>query len=1207
MVNASQAPSNALRFLTGGGPTAEAIAGLDWAATPLGDIHGWPRSLKTAVALVVRSPVAMVLLWGPEGIMLYNDAYAVIAGARHPSCLGTRACESWPEIAEFNAHVLRTVLAGGALSYRDQPLSVARNGRAEDAWFSLDYSPALDDEDRPAGVFAVVVETTGKVLAEQWLRSERERLRTMFEQSPGFMVMLRGPEHVVEMMNPAYQQLIGHREVTGLPIREALPEIAGQGYYEMLDAVWRSGEPVVGNGEPVTLQRNPGAPGEQRFVDFVYQPLRDASGQVAGIFVLGSDVTQRMASERAIRSAEIRNRQILDGAVDYAIMAFDLDGRVTRWNEGARRVLGWTEEEMLGHDIARIFTPEDQAVMRHKTEMALALVQGAGNDERWHVRKSGERFWANGEMTPLRDDADTATGFVKVLRDRTEQHRAAEALRQSEARLRRAQEAGGVGTFTLDLSTNTVSGTDAFFRIFGLAPVEHAAAAVLEDLVLPEDAAIRSAQHTRGDASAPLDVEYRIRRAGDGALRWIARKAEYEIDEAGNPLRLVGVVQDVTERKAAQRALEESAAQFRTFAQSLPNHVWTAPADGLHDWFNDRVHEYTGVPAEQLLRHGLAQVVHPDDMVAAADGWARAVASGDPYETEFRIRRADGSFRWHLVRALALRSEDGSIRRWVGTNTDIHERKLQETENLRDRDRIWNLSRELMLVCDLHGRIHAVNPAATRLLGWRAEEMVGQTLLDFLHPDDVAATTQAIAAVEVDASALAIENRYRTREGSYLLLNWTAVPEQGLLHAVARDVTRERAAEEALRQSLKMEAVGQLTGGIAHDFNNLLQGIGGNLDVIQKHVAANRGNDVGRFVASAMGATRRAAALTHRLLAFSRRQPLEPRPLDVNPLIASMDDLLRRTLGEGITLQLALDEGLWHTRCDPNQLENAILNLAINARDAMPAGGQLVIETRNTTLDSLFASGQDAVQPGRYVCISVTDTGTGMQPETLAKAFDPFFTTKPVGQGTGLGLSMIYGFARQSEGHARIYSEWGHGTTVKLYLPEDRSGDAPDPLPVPSEAGHAPGGARTAASGERILVVEDEPDIRSLIVQVLQDEGYEVQEAGDGTAGLAALQSTQRVDLLVTDVGLPGLNGRQLADAGRALRPGLKVLFMTGYAENAVFASGLLDSGMTMITKPFPLDALELRVREILDTPFPPPPPSPTSPSPTANTGNTAP
>jgi CheY-like chemotaxis protein len=326
-----------------------------------------------------------------------------------------------------------------------------------------------------------------------------------------------------------------------------------------------------------------------------------------------------------------------------------------------------------------------------------------------------------------------------------------------------------------------------------------------------------------------------------------------------------------------------------------------------------------------------------------------------------------------------------------------------------------------------------------------------------------------------------------------------------------------------------------------------------------------------------MTSANRAAALTHRLLAFSRRQPLDPKPLRPNPLIASMEDLLRRTLGERIQLELALSGDLWPTLCDQNQLENSILNLAINARDAMPDGGTLRVETSNMSFDKANA-GERAVAPGEYVCIAVIDTGIGMTAYVMARAFDPFFTTKPTGQGTGLGLSMIYGFARQSDGCVRIESHIGRGTTVRLYLPREDEVEE-----VNSNADHA-GTEHAAARGQTVLVVEDETLVRLLIVDVLDELGYTSLEAGDGPAGLRILQSPQNVDLLITDIGLPGLNGRQLADAARVTRPDLKVLFMTGYAENAVAAKGVLAPGMEIITKPFVMDALAKRIRDIMDT-----------------------
>jgi CheY-like chemotaxis protein len=374
-----------------------------------------------------------------------------------------------------------------------------------------------------------------------------------------------------------------------------------------------------------------------------------------------------------------------------------------------------------------------------------------------------------------------------------------------------------------------------------------------------------------------------------------------------------------------------------------------------------------------------------------------------------------------------------------------------------------------------------------------------------------------------------------------------------------------------------MEAVGQLTGGIAHDFNNLLQGITGSLDLLEKRLAQGRLSDLNRFIAGAMAAANRAAALTHRLLAFSRRQPLDPRPVSANPLIASMADLLRRTLGERITLDLILAPDLWPTLCDPHQLENAVLNLAINGRDAMPDGGTLTIETANRDLDERSPFWSRDMRQGPYVCISVTDTGIGMSQETMEKAFEPFFTTKPIGQGTGLGLSMIYGFVRQSEGTTQISSRLGHGTSLRLFLPR-YSGDL-----ATEEQGDAAAVAPLAGAGATVLIIEDEPVVRGLIVEVVADLGFTALEATDGPEGLEALRSRQRIDLLISDVGLPGLNGRQVADAARLLRPALKVIFMTGYAETAVSAQGFLEPGMALIAKPFAMADLTAKIRATME------------------------
>ncbi len=687
-------------FLLHGGETARLIMGFDWAATSLGPIATWPAELKSAVSLMINSAVPMVLLWGEAATMIYNDAYSGFAGMRHPAALGARVRDGWPEAADFNANVVRTVLAGRTLAYRDFELTLYRNGIGEQVWMNLDYSPVMDAAGRPAGVIAIVVETS--------------------------------------------------------------------------------------------------------------------------------------------------------------------------------------------------------------------------------------------------------------------------------------------------------------------------------------------------------------------------------------------------ERVRADIALRTSEKQFRTAAQAMLNHVWTAAPEGILTWFNERVFAYAGLDETELLGSGWTQMIHPDDLPETIARWQAALASGSDYVNEFRLRGHDGSYRWFIARAVAIRGAHGGIERWVGTNTDIQEQKT-----------------------------------------------IAQALTD---------------------------------------LNET-------LEAQVKERTADlMAAEESLRQSQKMEAVGQLTGGLAHDFNNLLTGISGSLELVQTRVAQGRFNDLDRYLHAAQSASRRAAALTHRLLAFSRRQTLDPKPVDTNRLITEMDDLIRRTAGPAITVEFAGAAGLWLTCVDPNQLENALLNLCINARDAMPDGGRLTIETANKWLDATAAKQRD-LEPGQYITLSVSDTGNGMAPDVVERAFDPFFTTKPLGEGTGLGLSMIYGFVRQSGGQARIYSEIGRGTMVCLYLPRHFGtlalAEALSEITEPPRAEH----------GETVLVVDDEPTIRMLVTEVLEELGYTAIEAEDGKSGLKILQSPRRIDLLITDVGLPGgLNGRQLADQAATTRPGLKVLFITGYAENAVVGNGHLRPGMHVMTKPFAMDTLATRIKSIISS-----------------------
>lgn len=804
------------------------------------------------------SPNPYVILDRELRLIGMNDAYLAVTGRSRDELLRRHMFDVFPSDPDsIPGRLLRQsfakVLETDEIDHLPLiPYPIAGpDGELEDRYWSATHTPIKDE----TGATAFILQHTVDVTELHLLRSaasgslqihtdlmrradaiqgqnmilgeEREYLRMLFEQAPGFMAVLREPGHVFSIVNKAYRTLVGREDLIGKAMREALPELSGQGFYERLDHVYQSGMPYSANAARVMLQPQDSKAPEERFLDFVYQPIRGRDGLVTGIFVQGHDVT------------------------------------------GLRR---------------------------------------------------------------------------------------------------------------------------------------------------------------------------------------------------------------------AQEAARENEDRFRTLAQSLPTHVWTATPDGRMQWCNDQIFSYSGLKSFYFDRNKRSDMLHPEDKPRIAAAWGEALQTGNRLETEIRLRRHDGVYRWFITRAVPIKNAEGEITLWVATNTDIDDQK--QTEN-------------------------QLSDLATTL-GHRVEE---------------------------------------------------------------RTIELERT-QAVLRQSQKMEAIGNLAGGIAHDFNNLLQVITGNLQLLSREVAGNENAE--KRLSSALAGASRGAKLASQLLSFGRRQPLEPKVINLGRLIREMDHLLRRSLGEAIEIDTIVGGGLWNTLVDPSNVENALLNLAINARDAMNGQGKLTIELGNAFLDDEYARHAFDLRAGQYVMLAVTDTGAGMTPDILEKVFDPFFTTKPEGKGTGLGLSMVYGFVKQSGGHIRIYSEPGNGTTVRIYLP--RSMNEEDVIGESLSSSAASGGSET------VLVVEDDDAVREITVGLLAELGYRVLRARDADGGLAIIESGVAIDVLFTDVVMPGrLKSRDLARRAKERLPHLGILFTSGYTENSIVHGGRLDAGVNLLSKPYTREALARKIRQVIE------------------------
>ncbi|GJE61416.1 PAS domain-containing protein [Methylobacterium trifolii] len=913
----------------GGGIMGALMRGYDWPGTSLGPRERWPQSLLTLVRVMLNSRQPMFIAWGADRTLVYNDSYAPMLGERHPAALGRPFFETWPEVRGEVGSMMDRVFAGDPVHMDDLQLTLHRNGYPEETHFAFSYTPVPGDDGTIVGLFCACTETTRQVLAERQGASERQRQQALLQQMPGFVAVLRGPSHVFEYVNDAYVAFAGRRDYIGRNVRAAFPELADQGFYELLDQVYSSGEPFAARALPIRFAGEDG----DRFLDFLYQPVRDQAGVVTGIFVGGYEVSDQIRSQAALAESESRYRTLFE-----------------------------------------------------TIDVGFCII----------------------EMT---FDADRAVDY-RIL-----------------------------------------EANPAFERQTG----------------------------------------------ADVVGRWVSE-----------------------------------------FAPDLERH-----------WF---------------------------------DTYGRVARTGEPAHFE---NKADVFGRWFDVRA--LRVGDPAAHRVAVFFSDISERKRMEDalqvlnatleqqvlERTAERDRLWTLSEDMLARAGYDGMMSAVSPAWTRVLGWSEAELLSRPYGTFMHPDDMEPTLAGLARMGETRRPARFENRIAAKDGGWRPIEWMVVPEADGANfiAVGRDLTIVKAreaelasAQEALRQAQKMEAVGQLTGGVAHDFNNLLTVIKSSTDLLMRPGLPEERRR--RYVGAIADTVARAAKLTGQLLAFARRQALKPEAFDAGRSVATISDMVGTLTGSRIRIVTHIPDEPCFINADPSQFDTALVNMAVNARDAMDGEGALTITVHPVSTIPPIRS-HPAVF-GDFVAVCIEDTGVGIAPERIEHIFEPFFTTKGVGQGTGLGLSQVFGFAKQSGGEIRVQSTLGQGTMFVLYLPRvQAAAHLPQAEPEPLVDGH----------GTCVLVVEDNVDVGTFATQTLAELGYVTVWTANAEAALAELaKDAERFDVVFTDVVMPGMNGIDLAHEIRRRHHDLPVLLASGYshvlAQNGTY-------GFELLHKPYSVEELSRLLRKV--------------------------
>ncbi len=1136
-----------------------------------------PHRLPAAVLDALPTPIALLDSQGT--IVAVNVAWrqfvAAHPGPEPPCAVGKNCleiCQAGKGICAAEAPTvlagLRSLLRGEAPELTlDYPVSTPQSQR----WYRLTARPLAAEPS--AGLVVMHVDVTEMRLATEHLRASELRLRSILQSEPECVKTVSLDGRLLAM-NPAGLRLLEARNEAAVVGRQVCDFIHPEDRAAYLEAHQKAAE-----GETVQLQfRLIGLAGTERWMESQSVPLRADDGSVSSVLSVTRDFSERKRTEAALRESEDRYRDLVENSHDL-MCTQDLEGNLLSVNEAAVLNTGYSRAALLQMNAADLLAPEERS--RFAEFLQVLRDQGRASGL-VRIRTAGgeTRYWEYSNT--LRTKGVSSPVIRGTARDVTTARRAKEELRASEARYRTLIQSMGEGLIMVDDSDVIRFVNPQICRMLGYSEEEMLGQNAAALLLRKEDQAAMAERNRRRSSGIAEGYEVEQRRKS-GEFVWTRFSATPVVDADGRVTGSMAIVADITERKRAEEAKRASEAQLRRIVDNIHDALYVDGADGKVTFANDQFLALFGIERAQLPHLELEDYIAPEWRAMLRDRHERRLrGEAVPTQFEYEGLGQDGRRLWLESTVVPLLDGTGSVIGTLAADRDITERKRAEESILKEKaftEAMLDSLPGIFYLIDPAGRLLRWNRALEKTFGYTSAEVASMQTLDFVAIEDRPRIEESLRKVFTTGAADA-EAELVTKNGKrapYFLTGLRFVVEgKPCCIGTGIDLSARKLLEAELQQAQKIEAIGRLAGGVAHDFNNILGVILGYGELAESELAP--GSSVREPVREMVKAAQRAATLTRQLQAFSRKQILQPKSLDLNALVANAHTMLGRLIGEDISLVLRPAPDLGTVRADPGQIDQILLNLAVNARDAMPGGGTLTLETANVDLHEEYVAAHVPAKPGRYVMVAVSDTGAGMDAETQRRVFEPFFTTKPEGQGTGLGLSTVYGIVKQSGGYIWIYSEPGIGTTIKIYFPRVEQVPEGDAAGAPLES--------TSEGGETILLVEDNPALREMIRRRLEGCGYKVLLAGDGEEALAlAAAGSEPVDLLLTDVVMPNLGGAELASRMSALRPGLRVLFMSGYTDGAIAQHGVLAEGVALLEKPFSGEQLLRAVRVALDRP----------------------